>query len=183
MKPTHSIKAGGLLVLKVLGSIVAGLVLMCLLITFMILLPFLKPPKEKTDIKDYSYMYNMIDDWNRTVSPDSRRDSILGFGAYLYNSHLVLFPRESPDTLQEFYYCWDQGMDVDEYAIYFTCTLTEEDYEGFVAGLENFTITAHVPVETEADTQAGTATATVVETVYTPLRDTEHFPYPAYILQ
>jgi hypothetical protein len=104
----------------------------------------------------------MVKEWNKLSTPN--RDSLLGFGEYLYNSHLLLFPRETPSTLEEFYFHWSAGIDVDGYAIYFTCSLDEEKYIAFSDGLSNFKLQNS-------------------EKEITPLYDDTHFELPTYILQ
>lgn len=121
--------------------------------------------KERTNISDYQYMYDgIVTDWNKHASPDCKRESLLGFGEYLYNSQLIFFPRETPSTLYEFYFHWTPLIDVDGYAIYFTCVLNENNYIAFVDGLKNFEISN------------GTTTKKL-------LYDTNHFSYPTYIAQ
>lgn len=121
--------------------------------------------KEKTDITDYQYMYNgIVRDWNKAATPGHKRESLLGYGEYLYNSYLLLFPREPPSTLQQFYFHWTQGIDVDGYAIYFTCELSEDNYRAFAEGFIHFSL------------RSGDKTIT-------PLYDDTHFSLPTYILQ
>ena len=121
--------------------------------------------KEKTKITDYQYMYDgIVKDWNKAATPGSERDNLFGYGEYLYNSHLLLFPRETPSTLHEFYFHWSQGIDVDGYAIYFTCQLTDDNYLAFAEGLNNFNIQ-----KSDESTEL--------------LYDDTHFSLPAYILQ
>ena len=61
--------------------------------------------KERTDISDYQYMYDgIVTDWNKYATPGCERETLLGFGEYLYNSQLIFFPRETPSTLNEFYF-------------------------------------------------------------------------------
>ena len=121
--------------------------------------------KERTDISDYQYMYDgIVKDWNKQAAPDSKRESILGFGAYLYNSELILFPRQTPSTLKEFYFHWTPLIDIDGYAIYFTCELDEEKFVSFTDGLADFEVlTDSEPLK--------------------PIYDTERFSLPTYILQ
>ena len=64
---------------------------------------------------------------------------MFGYGEYLYNSYLVLFPRETPSTLNDFYFEWTPGIDVDFFAAYFTCQLTDDNYSFFVNELSNVT--------------------------------------------
>lgn len=119
--------------------------------------------QERTHTSDYQYMYDgMVEEWNKHSSPE--RDTLLGFGEYLYNSYLILFPRETPSTLQEFYFKWTPSIDVDEYAIYFTCNLNKDKYNAFSEGLKNFTL------------QNG-------EDVIAPIYDETHFELSTYILQ
>lgn len=121
--------------------------------------------KERTDVSDYQYMYDgIVKDWNKKAIPGRERESLLGFGEYLYNSQLLLFPRETPSTLQEYYFHWTPLMDVDGYAIYFTCKLNESNYAYFSDGLKNFKL------------QNG-------EKEISPLYDETHFEFPSYILQ
>ncbi len=133
---------------------------------FALLIPFTLSGcrQTRTNITDYQYIYDMVDDWNKTMLPYKNNEDIFGYGEYLYNSHLILFPRETPGTLKEFYFDWEQGMDFDFYAIYFTCELTKENYELFKEGLADFKLTTGAYA-------------------VSPLYDTEHFKYPAYILQ
>ncbi|MBE6767482.1 MAG: hypothetical protein E7549_01050 [Ruminococcaceae bacterium] len=121
--------------------------------------------KERTDIADYQYMYDgIVEDWNKLTTADMKETSLLGFGEYRYNSELILFPRETPSTLKEFYFHWTPGIDVDGYAIYFTCSLSEEKYADFSQGIQEFTI------------QNGNTTTAL-------LYDDTHFALPTYILQ
>ena len=121
--------------------------------------------KERTDISDYQYMYDgIVKDWNELATPGCECETLLGFGSYLYNSQLIFFPRETPSTLNEFYFHWTPSIDVDGYAIYFTCALDENNYTAFIEGLKKFEISN------------GTETRKL-------LYDTDHFPYPTYIAQ
>ena len=134
-----------------------------ILITIFIILTCCSCSKERTDISDYQYMYDgMVKEWNKQSSPD--RDTLLGFGEYRYNSHLLLFPRETPSTLGEYYFHWTPGIDVDGYAIYFSCALNEDNYIAFSDGLKDFKL------------QNG-------EKETAPLYDDTHFDFPTYILQ
>jgi len=121
--------------------------------------------KERTGISDYQYMYDgIVKDWNKQATPGYERESLLGFGGYLYNSQLLLFPRETPSTLQEYYFHWTPSIDVDGYAIYFTCKLNENNYDDFSDGLKSFKL------------KNG-------EKEISPLYDEAHFEFPTYILQ
>ena len=121
--------------------------------------------KERTDISDYQYMYDgIVTDWNKHATPGCEPETLLGFGEYLYNSQLIFFPRETPSTLNEFYFHWTPLIDVDGYAIYFTCVLDEKNYTAFVDELSNF--------EVSNDTKTNKL-----------LYDNDHFSYPTYIAQ
>ncbi len=117
----------------------------------------------KTNTSDYAFMYNeMLNLSNFYNEPDF--DDLFGYGQYCYNSHLILFPREAPSTLTDYYFYWGCGIDVDNFNIFFTCTLTAENYEAFRSGLKGFTI------------KNG-------EKTYKPLYDDTHFSLPTYVLQ
>lgn len=98
--------------------------------------------KTKIGVNNYQYMYDVIDDWNKQATPGNEREDLFGYGEYLYNSYLVLFPRETPSTLTDFYFEWRPLIDVDGYAAYFTCQLTDENYLLFVDGLNNVTFSS-----------------------------------------
>lgn len=137
--------------------------LLLVFIAFFIIISCCSCTEQRTDISDYQFIYDgMVKEWNKLSTPN--RDSLLGFGEYLYNSHLLLFPRETPSTLEEFYFHWSAGIDVDGYAIYFTCSLDEEKYIAFSDGLSNFKLQNS-------------------EKEITPLYDDTHFELPTYILQ
>ncbi|MBR6577508.1 MAG: hypothetical protein IKK74_01045 [Clostridia bacterium] len=139
--------------------------LIALIMTLCLLLSFSSCAEERTDIDDYQYMYDGIfKDWKKHTDTYEGQENLLGFGEYLYNSELILFPRETPSTLKEFYYHWTPMMDVDGYAIYFTCELDANNYSAFTEGLSNFEV------------QTGTESLK-------PIYDTEHFSLPTYILQ
>ncbi len=137
--------------------------ILLLFLTVSIILTFGSCAKERTGISDYQYMYDgMVKEWNKHSSPDV--DTLLGFGSYLYNSQLVLFPRETPSTLSEYYFHWTPLIDFDGYAIYFTCSLNEDNYIAFIDGLKDFKL------------HNG-------ENEIVPLYDEIHFEFPTYILQ
>lgn len=94
----------------------------------------------KKGADNYQYMYDVVKDWNARMEADAQRENLFGFGEYLYNSHLILFPREKPVTLDEFYFEWNPAWTVDGYAAYFTCKLKEENFDAFVEELANFTV-------------------------------------------
>lgn len=121
--------------------------------------------KVRTGASNYQYMYDgMVKVWNKHATPGHERETLLGFGEYLYNSHLILFPRETPSTLEEYYFHWTAGIDVDGYAIYFTCTPSKDNYDAFSDGLRNFKL------------QNGS-------NEIVPIYDDKHFNFPTYILQ
>ena len=118
--------------------------------------------KEGTD--NYQYMYDVIDDWTKHAAKGSERENLFGYGEYLYNSYLILFPRETPSTLNDFYFKWTPLIDVDSFASYFTCQLTDEKYSLFVDGLNNVTFKSQ-----EKETKL--------------LFNDDNFDYDAYIIQ
>lgn len=120
--------------------------------------------KTKKGIENYYYMYDVIDDWNKQVTPGYERENLFGFGEYLYNSYLILFPREKPKTLTDFYFSWTPLIDVDAYAAYFTCQLNDETFPLFVEGLNKFTVKTP-----KGETKL--------------LYDEKNFDYNAYIIQ
>lgn len=114
---------------------------------------------------NYQYMYDgMVDLWNLHATPGHETNTLLGFGEYLYNSYLILFPRETPSTLTDYYFDWSAGLDCDDYAIYFTCELNDSEFENFLSGLNNFEIING-------------------EEITKPIYDEEHFSLPTYVLQ
>lgn len=113
---------------------------------------------------NYQRMYTVIDDWNKHATKGFERENLFGYGEYLYNSYLLLFPRETPSTLTDFYFQWVPVIDVDDYSAYFTCQLDSESYDAFVSRLNRFTVTK------DNETRK-------------LLRDDSHFDYPAYIIQ
>lgn len=98
--------------------------------------------KTKIGVDNFQYLYDVIDDWNKQATPGHEREDLFGYGEYLYNSYLILFPRETPSTLTDFYFEWMPLIDVDGYAAYFTCQLTDENYLLFVDGLNNVTFSS-----------------------------------------
>ncbi len=117
-----------------------------------------------TGINNYQRMYTVVNEWNKQTDSSHRKDNLFGFGEYLYNSYLILFPRETPTKLTDFYFKWSAMIDVDLFAVYFTCQLDETNYVNFINGLNNFSFSFEE------------------NTTYL-LYDNEHFDYPAYILQ
>ena len=77
-----------------------------------------------------------VDDYQRIF----KYESDISYGKYKYNSYLLLFPRDTPKTLTNFYYVDRIGVFFNCYAIYFTCTPTKENYDAFVDGLDNFVV-------------------------------------------
>ena len=90
--------------------------------------------KVRTKISDSQFIYNIVDTFKW-----GEKD-IIGFGEYRYNSYLLLVPRDTPPTLQKFYYRWAGGIDVDEYGFYFECKLNKESFNTFENGLDAFSI-------------------------------------------
>lgn len=126
---------------------------------------FYSRTEEKKGIVNYQYMYDgFLDVYNSTMTPDGKVDKLLGYGEYLYNSYLILFPRETPSTLTDYYFYWSEGIDADIYAIYFTCKLTESKFTDYLYGLNNFRINSS-------------------DTLVTPIYNEDNFSLPTYILQ
>lgn len=113
-------------------------------------------------VDNYSYMYDVSEDWSSRHS--ETRENLFGYGERLYNSHLILFPRRAPSSLSDFYFEWKPGAKIDSFAAYFTCTLSLTDYGAFVTALDSF----------EVMTEAG---------AIKPLVDEKNFFGKAYILQ
>lgn len=120
--------------------------------------------ESRDGVKHYQRTWNVIDDWNRHAIKGHQRDDLLGYGEYLYNSYMALIPRETPSTLADYHFIWNRAIDVDFWGVYFTCQLPEERYAAFAQGLADFTVTAN-------------------GRTLSLLHDTEHFAYPAYIVQ
>lgn len=121
---------------------------------------------QRRGVSEYQFMYDGMLDVRNLLNLSSVSDSMLGFYPYSYYSHLVLFPKETPSTLTDFYFHWMKTLAYDIYnvGIYFTCTLTDENYESFCNGLADFEIISG-------------------ENTFKPLYDEEHFSLPTYILQ
>ena len=143
-----------LMIMSALLAGIAALYLFVLLIALLLVSWVNHSTDARIGPENYQYTYTMIEDWNKRTWND--RENIFGYGEYLYNSHMLLFPRETPSTLEEYYFYWSQSIDVDYYGVYFTCQLTESDYTGCSEGLEHLVLT----------TEQGTIT---------PTYDTEHF--------
>lgn len=118
----------------------------------------------RVGLQHYQYTYEVREDWGRQMDERARAAGLFGYGEYRYQSHLLLFPRETPSTLQEYYFRWSPQIDVDGFACYFTCELSAEDHAGFTEGLADFALTSPMGE-------------------FRPLYDDVHFAYPVYILQ
>lgn len=130
-----------------------------LIIVFLIVIETFAPPIVKTSVKDYQFIFNIVDTFKW-----GEKD-IIGFGEYKYNSHLLLVPRETPSTLKKFYYRYRSGsFDVDDYGFYFECKLEKEKYDNYVDGLDNFTIR-------------------VEDTTKKLVKVDDVFDYPTYVVQ
>lgn len=149
----------------IIGTVTGTVVLLAALLFGLLFLIEKFETTEKTSVSDYLYAFSgAVDDWNRQTTRRYRRESLTGFGEYLYNSELLLFPREAPSGLREYYFYWAPLIDVDAYAIYFSCELSEDRFDAFSEGLNAFS------VKTD-------------EGEIRPLYDDAHFDLPAYILQ
>lgn len=127
------VKIPMLIAIGVAPSSIAFLMIVLLIVSFFGLL-FTKPTV-KTHVEDYQFIFTIADTFKR-----GERD-IISFGEYKYNSYLLLVPRETPSTLEKFYYRWESGIDVDEYGFYFECKLEQEKFDNYVDGLDNLTVT------------------------------------------
>ena len=117
---------------------------------------------KSTGTDQYDRMYDVVNEWNKQ-SVNQRKD-LFGYGEYLYNSYLLLFPRKTPASLTDFHFEWAASMDVDTYSAYFTCQPESKAYDEFIRHLDSFTVSK------------GGETHTLI-------KDEEHFDYPAYIIQ
>lgn len=148
------VKWAAIIVAAPLGCMVMSFALI-LTVGTLIATPYYISQESRTGPEHYQYIFERS---------ESRRNGLFGYGEYKYCSYLLLFPRETPSTLDEYYYRCEPGPDVDGYGVYFTCKLTEENYAGFAEGIENFAMY----------TEKGDIK---------PIYDTEHFQHPTYILQ
>lgn len=112
---------------------------------------------------DYNVIYSNVENVNKTLVKAAQKETLLEFEEYSYCSYMMLFPRETPDNLGEFYFRWKESIDYDNYSIYFTYTLEKEDYENFKDALANCTFT-YGDYENQ------------------PIYTDSLFEYPAYIL-
>lgn len=135
----HPIRRGNVKRLIIAGGIAEGCIVNVLLIALLVLL-ISPPPTIKTKTTDYHYIYDVVNDSNKLNIPSAKKKSLLGYGEYMYNSFLLLTPREAPTSLTSFYFRWRAGMDVDELAYYFECKLNSTSFANYVIGLENFKV-------------------------------------------
>lgn len=156
MKKCLTILGGVLLALVTLGMLASPLYFVAALSGWF--------DEVRTGPAHYQYTYDVRRDWERHMSERAREQGLFGYGEYRYQSHLLLFPRQTPSTLREYYFRWSPQIDVDGFACCFTCELTEENYAGFTKGLADFALKSP-------------------KGEFRPLCDDEHFKYPAYILQ
>lgn len=115
-------------------------------------------PTIKNRVEDYQFIFDIVDTFKT-----GERD-IISFGEYKYNSYLLLVPRETPSTLEKFYYRWVSGFDVDDYGFYFECKLEQDKFDNYVDGLANFSV------------RVGNTTKKLVKTE-------DVFDYPTYVVQ
>ena len=133
-----------------------------LILTAVLIISVTSCSNSRHGLDDYGYMYDVTEDWNSKHGDN--RDNLFGYGERLYNSHLILFPREAPDTLTSFYFDWQTDASIDRFAISFTCKLSEDSYNKFITGLDDFEIVSE-------------------GLTLKPLIDTDNFFGTAYILQ
>ncbi len=100
------------------------------------------PGSEKTysNPDDYHIIFDNVKNANKTFVKDGQKETLLGWGAYEYCSYMLLFPKEQPENLKEFEYYWMQLIDYDDYSIYFTYELTDDEFEDFEYELSQFTL-------------------------------------------
>ncbi len=112
---------------------------------------------------DYNIIYNNVENVNKTLVKAAQKETLLEFDEYSYCSYMMLFPKEEPQNLGEFYFRWKESIDYDNYSIYFTYTLGEAEYKAFKEALATCTF-SYEGYETK------------------PVYTESHFEYPAYIL-
>ena len=140
-------------------SSLVGAMIVLIIVAIIVDIFALSTPTIKNKVEDYQFIFGIADTFKR-----GERD-IISFGEYKYNSYLLLVPRETPSTLEKFYYRWMSGVfDVDDYGFYFECKLEQEKFDNYIAGLENFTI------------KVGDTTKKLVKTE-------DAFDYPTYVVQ
>lgn len=116
-----------------------------------------------SSVQDYHMIYDNVDNANKTFTKEGQKETLLGWGEYMYCSYMLLFPRECPDDILEFEYYWNQSIDYDGYGIYFSYELDEEEYKSFKNKINEFSVTYQNQVNK-------------------PIFLEDAFEYPAYIL-
>ncbi len=96
--------------------------------------------KTYSEPKDYHIIYDNVENANKTFVKDGKKETLLGWGEYEYCSYMLLFPKEQPENLKEFEYYWMQLIDYDDYSIYFTYELTDDEFKEFEYELSQFTL-------------------------------------------
>lgn len=81
---------------------------------------------EMKNVQDYQYIF--------------KHEDRIGYGKFKYNSYLLLFPRDTPKSLTDFYYVDYKDIFFQNFSIYFTCTLSKDNYDAFIDGLDNFVV-------------------------------------------
>ena len=112
--------------------------------------------KTVTDSEKYDVIYSVPDNGVKI-------DTVLGSGGYTYESYLILFPKERPENIEDFYYYVRPGIDYDTHCICFTYTLEKEYFKSVAEEMKNFSVTYNG----------------ITNTV---IYDETHFDYPAVIL-
>ncbi|MBR2715738.1 MAG: hypothetical protein IKB73_06020 [Ruminococcus sp.] len=107
-------------------------IIICLLLTSCV--------KTYNSIDDYQIIYDNVENANKTFSESGQKDTLLEFSEYSYCSYLLLFPRETPDSITDFEYYWSQGIDYDSYFTYFTYTLSEYNFNLFSKSISEFSV-------------------------------------------
>ena len=105
-----------------------------------------------------------VDKYQMIFDKDDPDWDYFSYGKHRYNSYLLFCPKETPDTLTDFYYYAEWCIDYNLYAVYYTCKLSGDAYRGFVSALSDFKI------ERDGETRR-------------LLKDDTHFSLPAYVIQ
>ena len=97
---------------------------------------------------------NSVDDYSIILEKDKDGKDRFSFENDTYNSLLVMFPREKPEELLEFYYYCDGG-GISDYAICFSYKLEENEYNELLNKAKSYKVTyegvEHKVIYTEDD--------------------------------
>ena len=137
--------------------------IICVLISMVLCFSMAGCVQTYSGAENYHMIFDNVHEANKTFTKEGQKETLLGFGEYMYCSYMLLFPKEAPDDILEFEYYWSQVIDYDDYGIYFTYSLDDDKYDAFKTKLRDFSVTYKEQVN---------------KPVY--LEDT--FEYPAYVL-